>query len=255
MTAFDIHGRNMLVTGGTRGLGRAISLHLAACGANVIAGYFRDDAAAEEFRSVAGARGLRVATIKANLMTSSGIAALHDGVAAMEGGLHGFIYNAATGVHQPLEALTQRHLSTVWQVNVGAFFDLAQKVKPLMGNGSRIVAISSEGSARAVDRYGAVGASKAALEAVCRQMAVEWAEAGIRVNAVAPGLLETDTLRALEQPEARMADEIVHSPLRRLVTLDEVAQVVHFLCSPAAEGIVGQTIVVDGGKRISALTR
>jgi len=86
-------------------------------------------------------------------------------------------------------------------------------------------------------------------------MAVEWAEAGIRVNAVAPGLLETDTLRALEQPEARMADEIVHSPLRRLVTLDEVAQVVHFLCSPAAEGIVGQTIVVDGGKRISALTR
>ena len=255
MTPFDIAGRNILVTGGTRGLGRAISLHLAACGANVVAGYFRDEAAAEEFRSIASGRALPIATLKANLMTTSGIAQLADAVASMASGLHALIYNAATGVHQPLDALTQRHLATVWQVNVGAFFDLAQKVKPLMGIGSRIVAISSEGSARAVDGYGAVGASKAALEALCRQMASEWAVDGIGVNVVAPGLLETDTLRVLEKPEVRMANEISNSPLGRLVTLDEVAHVVHFLCSRASEGIVGETVVVDGGKRISALTR
>ena len=254
MTPFDITGRNVLVTGGTRGLGRAISLHLATCGANVVAGYFQDEQAAEEFRSIAKRRSLPIATVKANLMTTSGISLLHDSVAAMADGLHALIYNAATGVHRPLDALTQRHLATVWQVNVGAFFDLAQKVKPLMGTGSRIVAISSEGSVRAVDGYGAVGASKAALEALCRQMAAEWASDGIGVNAVAPGLLETDTLRALEQPEARMADEIANSPLGRLVTPDEVAQFVHFLCSRASEGIVGQTIVIDGGKRVSALT-
>lgn len=255
MTPFDIEGLNILVTGGTRGLGRAISLHLAACGANVVAGYFSDEAAAEEFRSIAGQRALRVATVKANLMTSSGIAALHESIVHLKGGLHALIYNAATGVHQPLDALTQRHLATVWQVNVGAFFDLSQKVRPLMGAGSRIVAISSEGAARAVDGYGAVGTSKGALESLCRQMAAEWAGQGIRVNAVAPGLLETDTLRALERPELRKANEIANSPLDRLVTLDEVAHVVHFLCSRSSDGIVGQIIVVDGGKRISALLR
>lgn len=253
MKRFDISGKVVLVTGGTRGLGRAISLHLASQGAIVFAGYFQNESAAEEFRRQSTEDNYGCSTIKANLMTATGIQALHDQIIGSRGHLDALIYNSATGVHKPLEALTQRHLATVWQVNVGAFFDLSQKFRPGMPTGSRIIAISSEGASRAVDCYGAVGSSKAALEALCRQMAAEWAPSGISVNLVSPGLLETDTLAAMERADERVANEIRISPLGRLVRLDEVAHVVHFLCSQASDGIIGQTLVVDGGKRISGL--
>jgi len=253
MNCFDISGKIILVTGGTRGLGRAISLHLASQGALVFAGYFLNEDAAEKFRQKSLEENYPCVTVRANLMTSSGIQTLVDQVISAHGRLDALIYSSATGVHKPLDALTQRHFSTVWQVNVGAFFDLCQRFKPHMPAGSRIVAVSSEGAGRAVDQYGAIGSSKAALEALCRQMAAEWAPNGIRVNLVSPGLLETDTLVAMERADERVAHEKRVSPLGRLVRLDEVASVVHFLCSQASDGIVGQTLVVDGGKRISAL--
>ena len=253
MSAFDISGRVVLVTGGTRGLGGAISLHLASQGAIVFAGYFQNEEAAEKFRRRSREENCACEAVRANLMTSGGIQTLHDQVISAHDRLDALIYSSATGVHKPLGSLTQRHLSTVWQVNVGAFFELAQKFKPHMPEGSRIIAISSEGAGRAVDQYGAIGSSKAALEALCRQMAAEWAPAGIHVNLVSPGLLETDTLAAMERPGERVAHEKRASPLGRLVQLHEVASVVHFLCSRASDGIVGQTLVVDGGKSISAL--
>jgi enoyl-[acyl-carrier protein] reductase III len=252
---FDIAGKVVLVTGGTRGLGRAIAMRLAAAGARVFAGYFQNEAAAESFRAASVAEELDCTAVKANLMTSSGIQALHDAVAAGAGRLDALVYNAATGIHKPLEELTQRHLATVWQVNVGAFFELSLKMKPLMPRGARIVGVSSEGAARAIDRYGAIGSSKAALEALARQMAAEWCAAGIAVNIVAPGLLRTDTLSAIGDATERVAAEVSGSPLGRLVELDEVADVVHFLCSDASAAIVGQTLVVDGGKRASGMIR
>jgi enoyl-[acyl-carrier protein] reductase III len=251
---FDVRGKVVLVTGGTRGLGRSISLQLARVGATVHAGYFNNEDAAGSFRKEVADRGLDCTTVKANLMTSSGIQACHDHVVRSSGRLDALIYNSATGVHKPLNELTQRHLATVWQVNVGAFFDLALKLMPLLASdGGRIVAVSSEGAQRAVDRYGAIGSSKAALEALCRQMAVEWASLNIRVNLVVPGLLRTDTLAAIPDAEARVKAEVAESPLRRLVALEEVAHVVQFLCAPASEGIVGETINIDGGKRISSV--
>jgi enoyl-[acyl-carrier protein] reductase III len=253
MNAFDIGGKVVLVTGGTRGLGRSISLELAAAGATVHAGYFNNEPAADSFRREVAEHRLQGTTVKANLMTSSGIQAYHDHVAQSSGRLDALVYNSATGVHKPLHELTQRHLATVWQVNVGAFFDLAVKLLPLFGPGARIVAVSSEGAQRAVDHYGAIGSSKGALESLCRQMAAEWAARDIRVNVVSPGMLRTDTLAALPSSAERMQAEESESPLRRLVTLEEVARVVVFLCSAASDGIVGETIVVDGGKRISAV--
>ena len=101
----------------------------------------------------------------------------------------------------------------------------------------------------AVDAYGAIGSSKGALEAVCRQMAAEWAPSGIRINVVAPGLLETDTLAAIERASERVAHEAKVSPIGRLVRTEEVAYVIHFLCARASEAIVGHTLVVDGEKR------
>jgi enoyl-[acyl-carrier protein] reductase III len=251
---FDIAGKVGLVTGGTRGLGRSISLRLANAGAFVHAGYFRNEDAADSFRGKTMEDGLTCTTVKGNLMTSGGIQTYYDHLAAADYGLDFLIYNSATGVHQPIHELTQRHLAAVWQVNVGAFLDLANKLLPLMRPGACIVAISSEGARRAIDSYGAVGSSKGALEALCRQMACEWAERGIRVNVVAPGLLRTETLGVLPKGDERMASEAAQSPLQRLVSLDEVAQVVQFLCSPASDAIVGQTIVVDGGKSISGVS-
>lgn len=253
MNPFDVSGKVILVTGGTRGLGRAISLHLASQGAVVVAGYFMNEDAAEAFRRKSREAGNPCATVKANLMTGTGVQALFDQVISAHGRLDALIYCSATGVHKPLEALTQRHFSAVWQVNVGAFFELSLKFKPHMPAGSHIVAISSEGAVRAVDEYGAIGTSKAALEALCRQMAAEWAPNGIGVNLVSPGLLETDTLAAMDRADERVDREKKSSPLGRLVGLEEVASVVHFLCSQASAGMVGQTLVVDGGKRISAL--
>jgi enoyl-[acyl-carrier protein] reductase III len=255
MNPFDVAGKVVLVTGGTRGLGRSIALQLARAGATVHAGYFNNEAAAEAFRKEVAEQGLSCRTVKANLMTSSGIQACHDHVAQASGRLDALVYNSATGVHKPLHELTQRHLATVWQVNVGAFFDLALKVLPMMSAGGRVVAISSEGAQRAVDHYGAIGSSKGALEALSRQMAAEWAPRNIHVNVVAPGLLRTDTLAALPDAERRVQSEADQNPLGRLVSLEEVACVVQFLCSAASEGIVGETINVDGGKRISSIRR
>ena len=253
MNPFDVSGKVVLVTGGTRGLGGAISAHLAAQGATVVAGYFQNEEAAERFRALSREQGLACTAVRANLMTGAGVQALHDQVIAAHGRLDALVYSSATGVHKTLAEMTQRHLAGVWQVNVGAFFDLALKFKPSMPAGSRIVAISSEGAARAMVRYGSIGASKAALEALCRQMAAEWAADGIGVNLVAPGLLETDTLAVLERAGERAAHERRASPSGRLVRLREVAAVVHFLCSPASQGMAGQTLVVDGGKRISGM--
>jgi NAD(P)-dependent dehydrogenase (short-subunit alcohol dehydrogenase family) len=253
MNPFDVAGKIILVTGGTRGLGRALSLHLASQGATVVAGYFQNEDAAERFRRETAAAGLACAAVRANLMTGAGVQALCDHAITAHGRLDALIYNSATGVHKPLQALTQRHLSAVWQVNVGAFFDLCLKLKPHMAPGSRIVAVSSEGAERAVDEYGAIGSSKAALEALCRQMAAEWARDGIGVNLVRPGLLETETLAAMERADERVAREKRSSPLGRLTRLEEVAAAVQFLCSRAADAVIGHTLVVDGGKGISSL--
>ena len=110
-----------------------------------------------------------------------------------------------------------------------------------------IVAISSKGAVRAVEAYTAVGTSKGALEALSRHLAVELADRGIRVNVLAPGSVETDSWDVIPNKEERLAQTICRTPLKRLVTVEEVALAAQFLCSQAASGITGQTMNVDGG--------
>jgi len=250
--AFGLHGRRVLVTGGTRGIGRAIALQCARAGARVIANYARNDEAAQALAAEAAAAGLALEVLRADLTLPKGQAAVQERLAAdpAETGPLSIVHCAATGVHRPFDELTAKHLDWTLALNVRAFFDLLRTLLPQLGPGSAVVAVSSAGAERAVPAYATVGTSKGALEALARHLAVELAPRGIRVNILSPGSVLTDAWDAFPDKEQRLADALRRSPRGRLVGLDEVAAAAQFLCSAAASGLVGHTLVVDGGTRI-----
>ncbi len=241
-----------LVTGSGRGIGRAIALHFAQQGADVVINFFRNRAPAEETAAQVEALGRRALVVKANLGDLDDLNRLFDETETVFGGLDIFVHNAASGFNRP--AMEQRPKGWSWSMNINARPLLfgAQRAVPLMAarGGGHIVAITSAGSQRVLPDYVSVGASKAALEAVTRYLAIELAEQNIVVNAISPGMVLT---KALEHFDAIKEDENLIerakslTPAGRLVTPEDVAEVVAFLCSPAADMIRGQVIVVDGG--------
>ncbi len=240
-----------LVTGSGRGIGRAIALRLAQAGADVVINYHRNVAPAEEIACLIRELGRRALVVKANLSKTEDIDLLFDAVAAEFDGLDIFINNAASGFNRP--ALQQKVTGWDWTMNVNAraYLFAAQRAVPLMEKrgGGHIVAISSPGSQRVMPDYIAVGASKAALESLTRYLAVELAPKNIIVNAIAPGLVLTDALQhfaALSDPQV-IERAIANTPAGRVVTPEDVAGLVAFLCSPEAFMIRGQVIVMDGG--------
>lgn len=245
-----------LVTGSGRGIGRAIALRLAQAGADVVINYMRNQAPAEEAAAQVQALGRQALVVRANVGKIEDIERLFAEIEGRFGALDLFISNAASGFNRP--ALAQKVNGWDWtmDVNARALLFAAQQAVPLMAprGGGKIVSISSPGSTRVMPDYVAVGASKAALEALTRYLAVELAPHNIVVNAVSPGLVETDALRyfsALNDPEA-ISRAVAKTPAGRLVTPADVAEVVLFLCSPAAHMIRGQVIVVDGGYTLPA---
>lgn len=248
--AFSIRGKTALITGGTRGIGRAISLHFARAGARVLANHVRDVTAAESLQREAAAEGLDLRVVRADLASEKGVQRLMEEVAGHFSPLSIFVHCAATGVHRPLQDLTLRHLDWTFALNVRAFFELVQQLLPRFAPDASIVAVSSEGAMRAVPQYTLVGSSKGALESMARHMAVELAPRGIRVNILAPGSIATAAWNVLPDAAARLAAAQERTPLGRLVQAAEVAQAAQFLCSAAGGGLVGHTLVVDGGYRI-----
>jgi enoyl-[acyl-carrier protein] reductase III len=248
---YSLNGKNVLVTGGTRGLGRAISLRFARAGAQVVANYVQDVKAAASLIDDATREGLSIRTVRANITLAGGLDSLVQELQG-SGQLTCVVHCAATGVHKPVDQLEPRHFDWTFALNVRAFLELVRRVLPIMPAGGAIVGISSEGAVRAVPQYALVGASKGALEALLRHMASELAPRGIRVNAISPGTLRTDVWNALPDSDRRLADATTRSPLGRLTSVDEVAAAAQFLCSDAASGIIGQTLVVDCGTGIVA---
>lgn len=245
-------GPPVLVTGGTRGIGRAVALALARTGARVVANYARNEGAAQALAEAAAEEGLALSLLRADLSSPKGMEAVRAAVDALSPGPLSLVHCAATGVHRPLDQLTLRHWDFTQALNVRAFFELVQAVRPALGAGSAIVAVSSAGATRVVPAYAAIGSSKAALEALARHMAVEMAPAGIRVNIVSPGSVETEAWDAFPDKERRLAEARARTPGGRLVSCEQVARWVTFLLSPAAEGMVGQTLVIDGGAGLLA---
>lgn len=247
---FSLTGRSALVVGGTRGIGRAISLRLARAGAVVLANYVRDKSSADSLVTEATAAGLKIEICRADVATPKGIDSLEGAVSQTLGTPRIIVFAAATGVHKTIDELTARHFDWTFNLNVRAFFELVRRFSDKMSAGSSIVALSSQGANRAIPKYSMVGASKGALESMARHYAAELAPRGIRVNVLSPGTAMTDAWKVLPDADRRLADAAQRSPIGRLVTLDEIAATAQFLCSDAASGIVGHTLIVDGGAGI-----
>jgi enoyl-[acyl-carrier protein] reductase III len=237
---------NVFVSGGSRGIGRAIALRLARDGValgkpvRVGIGYFRSDSAAEQTAEDLRALGAEPTLVRGNI----GSDRVLEEVAAL-GPLDVLVHNAASGVSVPALEATEKHWDWTVNTNARALLQLAQVAAPHMPDGSSIVAISSLGAQRVLDNYTLVGTSKAALEALVRYLAVELAPR-IRVNAVSGGVVDTDALEHFPNREEMLAAGAAN-PVGRMVTPEDIASAVAFLCSADADMVRGQTLIVDGG--------
>ena len=232
---------NVLVTGGSRGIGRAIALRLARDGAKRVAiGYLRNDRAAEETAGELRALGADPVLVRGNVTSERVL----DEVRAL-GPLDVLVHNAATGVIRPALETEDKHWDWTLNANARALLQLARVAAPQMPGGSSIVAISSLGAQRVLENYVLVGTSKAALESLVRYLGVELAPR-VRVNAVSGGVVETGALEHFPNREEMLRAGSAN-PVGRLVTPEDIAGAVAFLAGPDADMIRGQTIVVDGG--------
>jgi enoyl-[acyl-carrier protein] reductase III len=244
-------GKIALVTGSGRGIGRAIALRLAQDGADLVINFMRNQKPAEEVANLVRETGQRALVVQANVAKPEDVERLFEAAEREFGGLDIFINNAASGFNRPI--LDQKITGWDWTMNVNArgFLLCMQQAAPLMEKrgGGQVVAISSPGSQRVMPDYVAVGASKAALEALIRYAAVEMAPKNIVVNGVSPSLVETDALKhfASLSDSNTIPRAIAKTPAGRLVTPEDIAGVVSFLCSPAAYMIRGQVLTIDGG--------
>jgi enoyl-[acyl-carrier protein] reductase III len=237
-----------LVTGASRGIGRAIALRLASAGADVIITYLRKRQAAQGVATEIEMKGRRVQVCKANVSDPEDLEQLMTVVRDF-GGLDILVANAATGVMEPLMNATSKHWDWTLRANAWGFLRLAQLAAPIMAErgGGRIIALTSPGSTRVIDHYGLVGTSKAALEAAIRYLAVELAPQGIMVNGISPGIVDTDAAGFLPRSDELLAMINKQTPAGRITTPEDVADVTLLLSSDLAKMIVGQIIVVDGG--------
>jgi enoyl-[acyl-carrier protein] reductase III len=244
---FSLEGKRFLITGGTRGIGRAISLQFARAGASIIANHIRDVKSADKLKADADAENLPIEICRADLTSPKGLEKLNESLGGEGSILSGLVHCAASGVHNPVEELTTRQLDWTFSLNVRAFFELVKLILPRLSKGATIVAMSSKGAVRVVPSYSVVGASKGALESLARHLAAELAPKGIRVNILSPGSVQTDAWKSMPNAEERISETIKRTPIGRLTTTEEVARAAQFLCSEASAGIVGHTLVVDGG--------
>ncbi len=243
-----LRGKRALVTGASRGIGRAIALSLADLNVDVAINFFRHRQAADEVAREIEARGARALLLKGNVANESDVGRMLEEVRERWGGLEILVSNAASGVLKPIKDLTLHHFHWTMDINAAALLPLVQRFIELPAAGEKtVVAVSSLGAVRAIPNYTAVGASKAALESMVRHLAVELAPRGVRVNAVSAGTVDTDALKHFPNREQLLEESLRRTPAGRLITPQDVANAVVFLCTEFASMIRGQTILVDGG--------
>jgi NAD(P)-dependent dehydrogenase (short-subunit alcohol dehydrogenase family) len=250
---YNLNGKVAVVTGSTRGIGKATAFALASAGARVVISSRKADACSavvEEFT----AQGLDVIGIPCHVGRRDQQQALVDQTVEKWGQIDILVCNAATNpVYGPMHTISDDAFDTVMNTNVRSIFQLCNMVCPSMaerGYGS-VVVISSIAAIRGDTVLGLYGISKVAETGLVRNLAVEWGPSGVRANAIAPGLVKTDFARALWEDPERLGKSEARTPLRRIGRPEEIAGVALFLASDAASFVTGQTIVADGGQTIT----
>jgi enoyl-[acyl-carrier protein] reductase III len=252
----DLTGKTALVTGGSRGIGKACALRLAEAGADLVLNYVTSSAVAEEVAEVIQSMGRNVAVVKADVSEKDDCESMMQFIGEKFGKLDILVSNAATGGFRPMLAITQKNFEMTMKTNVMALIHLVQSGSKLMQKAdgrAKVVAISSHGSHMALPMYGAVGGSKAALESFTRHFALELGDKGINLNIVKAGLVDTDSTRRIPYADQLFAARGMRSMTGdRYLTAEDVANCVLFLSSPLSDLVQGETLTVDGGAAVHA---
>lgn len=250
----DLSGNVALVTGSSRGMGKACAVRLAQAGADVIVNYVTSRSAAIETAREIRGLGRRAFVVKADVSQQDDVQSMMEYIAGQIGQLNILVSNAASGGFRPLLAASQKHFENTYNTNVLALLYLVQAGLPLLEKSrgrAKVIAISSHGSDMALPWYGLIGSSKAALESLVRHLTLEVGDRGVNVNVVKSGLVETDSTKRL--PGA--GDMFAHRKDKtmtgeRMLAIEDIADAVAFLASPMADMIQGETLTVDGGAAI-----
>jgi len=240
-------GKIAMVTGASRGIGRAIARKLAAAGCDVAVNYYNSHDEAETICAEIRAMGRHACAIQGNVGTPESVEELFAEFGRHFARLDILVSNAATGVLKPVLEMSLKHWRWCLETNALALVLLAQRAVPLMPEGGRIIAMSSLGASRAIPGYGFIGSSKAALESLVRTLAQELGPRGIRVNTVSAGVVDTDALHFFPNRESLLSSFAERAPAGTALTAEDVAGAVYLLCLPEAAMVTGHTLIVDGG--------
>ncbi|OGA23663.1 MAG: short-chain dehydrogenase [Betaproteobacteria bacterium RIFCSPLOWO2_02_FULL_67_26] len=250
---FSLAGKVALVTGSSRGIGKAIIEQMANAGARVVVSSRKADAC-EKVRAEFAARGQEAIAVPCNVGQKEELRKLVDTVMAKWGRIDVLVCNAASNpAYGPMANATDEVFDKIMLTNVKSVFWLANMVLPQMGerkDGAMII-ISSIGALRGSSALGLYATSKAAEAGMCRALACEWGPKNIRINSIAPGLIRTDFARALWEDDTRRKSREALTPLRRIGEPKDIGGIAVFLASDAGSFITGQMIVADGGVTIA----
>ena len=244
-------GKVALVTGASRGIGRAIARKLASAGCDLAVNYYNSHDEAQALCAELGGMGRRAHALQGSVGVPDSVDEMFAEFARHFDRVDIVVSNAASGVLKPAMDMSLKHWRWCLETNAFALDLLAQRAVPLMKDGGRIIAMSSLGAQRAMPDYGFIGASKAALESLARTLAQELGPKNIRVNVVSAGVVDTDALAYFPNREQLLANFAQRTPAGPVLTPDDVAGAVYLLCLPEAAMINGHTLVVDGGFCIS----